>query len=271
MLRVRHRGPTKQQIRNRRIAVVVVLVLFVALVAGAIVLFAPRGSAPVADPSETPTASEPPVPTPTPTPTPTFPVDKYSHDDPNSIWVVVNKTRPLDPADYAPTDLVVVNIPGGGQLRAEAAAAMQSLLAEFTAETGLSMSSMSSYRSYARQVDVYAGWVSSLGQAGADQTSARPGFSEHQTGWAMDMGAVPSTCAGKQCFADTPQGQWLAANSWKFGFVIRYPDGKTPITGYEYEPWHVRYIGIEAATEMHDTGVTTLEEFFGFPAAPDYN
>lgn len=270
MLRVRHRGPTKQQIRNRRIAVAIVTVLFAGLVVGAFFLFAPRGGTPAAGPSESPSPSRTPSPSATPTPTPTFPFSDHSTDDPNSIWVVVNKTRPLDPADYAPPDLVALNITGGGQLRSEAAAAMQQLLSAFTGETGLSMQSLSTYRSYARQVDVYNGWVSSLGQAGADQTSARPGYSEHQTGLAMDLGAVPNTCALDQCFANTPQGQWLAANSWKYGFIIRYPDGQTPITGYEYEPWHVRYIGVEAATEMHDTGVATLEEFFGFPAAPDY-
>ena len=119
-------------------------------------------------------------------------------------------------------------------------AQMQALLAAYTAETGQSMASMSSYRSYSRQVDVYNGWVSSLGQEAADLTSARPGFSEHQTGWAMDLAAVPANCSGDQCFGQTNQGMWLAANSWKYGFIIRYPDGYTPITGYEYEPWHVR-------------------------------
>jgi D-alanyl-D-alanine carboxypeptidase len=155
-------------------------------------------------------------------------------------------------------------------LRAEAAAKMQELLAAFTAETSLTMQSLSTYRSYSRQETVYGGWVAQLGQEQADLTSARPGHSEHQTGWAMDLGAVPSQCDLDQCFAATPQGAWLAANSWKYGFIIRYPEGKTPVTGYEYEPWHVRYVGVGLATEMHETGVVTLEEFFGLPAAPDY-
>ena len=84
------------------------------------------------------------------------------------------------------------------------------------------------------------------------------------------MSAVPVKCALDQCFADTPQGTWLAENGWRFGFIVRYPKDKTPITGYEYEPWHMRYVGVDLATEMHKTGVTTLEEFFGLPAAPDY-
>jgi D-alanyl-D-alanine carboxypeptidase len=267
MLRPRNRGPSPRVRRNRRIATVIVLIAVAAVIVGAFFVFAPKG-APVAQPTPSVTPSA--TPTPTPTPTPTFPLDQYSIDDPTSPWVVVNKTRPLNPQDYAPADLVVVNIAGGGQLRAEAAAQMQALLAAYTAETGGSMASMSSYRSYARQVDVYAGWVASLGQEGADLTSARPGFSEHQTGWAMDMAAVPANCSGDQCFGQTNQGLWLAAHSWEYGFIIRYPDGYTPITGYEYEPWHVRYVGVALATEMHNTGVMTLEEMFGLPSAPDY-
>ncbi|MCY7411454.1 MAG: D-alanyl-D-alanine carboxypeptidase family protein, partial [Salinibacterium sp.] len=72
------------------------------------------------------------------------------------------------------------------------------------------------------------------------------------------------------CFADTPQGQWLAANGWMYGFIVRYPNGYTQITGYEYEPWHMRFVGVELATELHSTGVLTLEEFFGLPPAPTY-
>ena len=67
-----------------------------------------------------------------------------------------------------------------------------------------------------------------------------------------------------------PQGTWLAANAWRFGFIIRYPQGKTDVTGYVYEPWHIRYVGVDLSTEMHNTGILTLEEFFGLPPAPDY-
>ena len=254
--------------RNRLIATIVVIAVLVGVVVGAFFLFAPKGT-PVAEPSDTPSASPSSTPTPTPTPTPTFALDTYSIDDPASPWLVVNKQRPLNPLDYAPVDLVPLNVVEG-QLRAEAAAQMQALLAAYTAETGLQMRSLSTYRSYSRQVDVYNGWVSSLGQEGADLTSARPGHSEHQTGWAMDLGAVPAECDLDQCFGQTSQGAWLAAHSWEYGFIIRYPDGYTPITGYEYEPWHVRYVGVPLATEMHNTGVMTLEEMFGLPAAPDY-
>lgn len=253
--------------RNRTIATVAIVLVVVAAIVGAFFLFAPRETpAPAPTPSTTPSAT----PTPTPTPTPTFPMDQHSIDDPTSPWVVVNKLRPLAPLDYAPADLTAVDIPGGGQLRAEAAGHLQELLAAHAAETGQQLQSLSTYRSYGRQVDVYNGWVSQLGQEAADLTSARPGHSEHQTGWVIDFGAVPNTCALDQCFANTSQGQWLAANAWRFGFVLRYPDGMTPVTGYEFEPWHYRYVGVELATELHDTGVLTLEEFFGLPAAPTY-
>ena len=70
--------------------------------------------------------------------------------------------------------------------------------------------------------------------------------------------------------AEEEAAAWIAENAYRFGFIVRYPDGKTPITGYEYEPYHLRYVGVELATEMHTTGVATLEEFFGLPAAPAY-
>ena len=242
----------------------------VAVVVVVMVLFAPRTAGPDAAPSESPSGS--PTPSPTPTPTPTFDLSQYSIDDPDSLWVVANKLRPLTPADYYPGDLVDVPVQfvNPPQLRAEASAQLVAMFAAFTAETGLEMQSQSAFRSYSTQQSVYEGWVSSLGQEGADLTSARPGHSEHQTGLAIDISAVPATCALDQCFADTSQGQWLAANAYQWGFILRYPEGMTAITGYEFEPWHYRYVGIELATEMRERGVATLEEFFGLPAAPDY-
>ena len=181
----------------------------------------------------------------------------------------MNKLRPLNPQDYAPSDLVDVPVREANPavLRKEAADAVVAMFAQFTAETGLEMQNQSAYRSYSTQVRVYNGWVNSLGQAGADKTSARPGHSEHQTGLALDISSVPAVCALDQCFADTPAGQWLAANAYKWGFILRYPNGMDAITGYEFEPWHYRYVGVDLATEMHDTGVATLEEFFGLPAS----
>ena len=243
---------------------------------------APLTAGPVVDP--TPTSI--PIPTPTLTPTraapnvspdpavvPTFDRSARSLDDPASLWVVVDKTRPLNPADHEPTDLVDVPVPyvWSPQLRREASAATVALFAAFEAETTLKLQSHSAYRSFASQVSVYDADVAAHGQAFADTSTARPGTSEHQTGLAIDISALPGNCSLDACFGDTVQGQWLAGNAWRFGFLLRYPADKVAITGYGYEPWHFRYIGSALATEMHTTGVTTLEEFFGLPAAPGYN
>ena len=215
---------------------------------------------------------ETPTPTPTPSPTPVFDKTQRSIDDASSYWVVVNKLRPLDPQDFAAGDLVPVPVPYvyAPMMRATAAKAIVRLFKDFTEETGLKMQSQSAYRSYGAQVSTYNNWVAQLGQKGADLTSARPGHSEHQTGLAMDISALPAKCSLDQCFADTPQGKWLAKNAWKYGFILRYPEGMTDITGYEFEPWHYRFVGKDLAKEMHTTKVATLEEFFDLGPAPDY-
>ena len=224
------------------------------------------------DPTPSPTATSTSTPTPTPTPTPTFDATRYSIDDPASLWVVVNKRRPLAATTYVPADLVQANISATQDMlmRAATAAAAESMFGAAQTEAGLALRLESAYRSFDSQTRIYSGWVASLGQAGADLTSARPGHSEHQTGFAIDIGAVPATCSLDQCFADTAHGQWLAANAHRFGFTLRYPNGLTPTTGYEFEPWHYRYVGLELAAELHSTGTLTLEQFFGLPAAPDY-
>jgi D-alanyl-D-alanine carboxypeptidase len=199
-----------------------------------------------------------------------------SIDDPTSIWFVVNKTRPIpDAAGYVPPDLVDLRAdipnPYGYPLRQEAADALATMADAATAEIGQQLVAQSGYRAYDIQEIVYGRYVAQLGTAGADLTSARPGYSEHQTGMAIDLLATGSGCSlDGPCFGDTTAGQWLAANAYRFGFLLSYPADKTAVTGYEYEPWHFRYIGIDLSTEMHNQGVTTLEEFFGLPAAPGY-
>jgi len=229
-----------------------------------------------ASPTAKPTRESPSsAPAETPEPSPVAPpvrVAPVASSDPNDLSVVVNKLRPLTPADYAPADVVEVAVPYANQpfLRREAADATVAMFAAFEAQTGLKMQAQSAYRSYSTQVSVYAGWVASKGQAGADLTSARPGHSEHQTGLAIDISALPAMCTLQACFADTPQGQWLAANAVTYGFVLRYPAGGTPVTGYEFEPWHYRYVGVATAADYAATGATTLEQYFGLPAAPTY-
>jgi D-alanyl-D-alanine carboxypeptidase len=221
-------------------------------------------------PPPSPTAT--PTPTPIPTPTPTFDRAKRSIDAADSVWVVANKRRPLQPETYAPADLVRVDVPYTNEpfLRAAAAAAAEKLFAAAEAEAGLRLQSLSTYRSYSTQVRVYNDIVASRGQDYANRRSAQPGHSEHQTGLSIDIGSIPASCAFDPCFGDTAHGRWLAENAWRFGFHLRYPQGGTPVTGYDYEPWHYRYVGLELAAELHETGIPTLEEFFGLPAAPDY-
>jgi D-alanyl-D-alanine carboxypeptidase len=207
----------------------------------------------------------------------TFNKSQYSLTDPTSPWVVVNKLNHLTPADYAPADLAAPDIPTRisasnpeMQIRAEAATALKHLGAD-AASAGYNLLLSSGYRSYVIQMSVYNGYIASRGQTAADTDSARPGHSEHQTGWAADLGVTDGACLLQQCFGNLPAGKWLAASAYKYGFILRYQADKTAVTGYSYEPWHIRYVGAALAQEMHTQGISTLEEFFGLPAAPDYN
>lgn len=228
-------------------------------------------------PERTPTESPSPSPA-VQLPTPEAKVksffDKAAHsvDDPLSIWVVNDKLRPLNPIDFVPPDLVTPAVPyiSSPLMRAEAAAALQVMVTAATDEGAGAIQIQNAYRSYAVQKSVHDRLVAQLGREKAQAQSARPGYSEHQTGLTADLVGIPAVCSIQTCFGTTPQGAWLASNAWRFGFVIRYPEGKTGVTGYIYEPWHVRYVGVALSTEMHDTGVLTLEEFFGLPPAPDY-
>lgn len=215
----------------------------------------------------------PEVPSPRSSPSATL-ARQFSLDDPASPWVIVNKHRPLKPADYVPADLVGpgVAISAAGEaalLNSTTAAAAEAMFAA-AAGDGVAMVLASGYRSYSTQVTTYNGYVAARGQADADTASARPGHSEHQTGWAFDIADGGGACSFQPCFADQPAASWAKANGHRFGFVVRYPWMLHPITGYYYEPWHLRYIGVEAATDMANRGIGTLEEYFGLEAAPAY-
>jgi len=182
---------------------------------------------------------------------------QYSLSDPSSPWVVVNKKHPLVPKTYAPSDLTAV---GGGQyMHAEAARALTQMIADAKA-AGYILTPASGYRSYETQVSVYNNEVKIYGKAVADSESARPGYSEHQSGWAMDLSS--GGCNISDCFGNTPGGKWVTANAYKYGFLLRYPADKVAITGYRHETWHFRYIGTKLSIELHRLSVRTLEEFF---------
>jgi D-alanyl-D-alanine carboxypeptidase len=128
----------------------------------------------------------------------------------------------------------------------------------------------SGFRTYKNQQWLYSRTRETRGLAVAEKLSARPGHSEHQLGLAADFSVKGQGCVIMVCFGKTEAGMWLAENAHEFGFVLRYPKGYKPITGFQYEPWHFRYVGIELATEMKTKGIKTLEEFWGLESAPDY-
>ena len=241
---------------------------------------APSASA-TADPSPTapPSAADPapasPALTETPTAAPPAPAPpRHSLTDPASPWVVVNKHRPLTPAAYVPADLVAprVRLATSGEaalLNSTTAAAAEKMFAS-AASAGVVITLASGYRSFNTQITTYNRWVSAEGQAAADTASARPGYSEHQTGWSFDIGDGSGRDSFTPAFANQPAAVWVKANAHLFGFVVRYPWMFHEITGYYYEPWHLRYVGTDAAVDMNSRGIATLEEYFGLEAAPAY-
>lgn len=252
------------------LSVSAVLVGVVAFVVGAVAgatAVASSGGASIAggDPSASAPGSTTPRPAPAAAPPPavveTFDRTAHSIDDPASIWVVVNRARPLNPVDYVADDLVSVPVAHTWEpeLRQEASDAVVAMFDAAANEAGLYLASNSAYRSYDTQVDLYGD--------GDDPTTAPPGHSEHQTGLGIDIG-TEGGCTF-ECMEDSAEGQWLRDNAYRFGFLLRYPADKVDVTGYPHEAWHYRYIGVDLATEMHETGYTTLEEFFGLPAAGD--
>lgn len=191
----------------------------------------------------------------------------YSLDDEASLWVVVNKNRSI-PLDYVPDSLRDVEVNKRDDksseelmLRSDAALALEQLFAA-AEQDSIALLLGSAYRSSDLQTTYYNSYVSQYGQEEADKFSARPGTSEHQTGLAADVSPSSKNCYLEICFADTPEGRWVKEHAHEYGFTIRYPEGKENITTYQYEPWHLRYVGIDLAYELRDAN-QTLEEFFG--------
>ncbi|MDE5754870.1 MAG: D-alanyl-D-alanine carboxypeptidase family protein [Oscillospiraceae bacterium] len=127
---------------------------------------------------------------------------------------------------------------------------------------GLNIYMGSGYRNYEHQVRDYDSMCAAYGEEYASMVSARAGYSEHQTGYTIDCNTINND------FAETPEGQWLAANCHNYGFIVRYPLGKEQITGYDYESWHIRYVGVDAATEIYEQGLT-LEEYLDVESVPE--
>ena len=256
--------------RHRSLPAAVGLALAAALLVGC----SDDPGAPEPSPTAAPTAdptSPSPTPEPEPEPEPEFDRGQHSIDDPASIWVVSNKTRPLDPIEYHPADLVMpqgVENEFSQPLREPAARAVEAMHAAAVAD-GIDFRIISAYRDYGTQVVLYNGYVARDGQDRADTYSARPGHSEHQTGLVVDFDDW-GECYLRACFGDTAAGQWLREHAAEHGFIVRYPESLDHVTGFTFEPWHFRYVGPDLALEMRESGILTLEEFFDLPAAPDY-
>ena len=166
--------------------------------------------------------------------------------------IICNKYHNLK-KDYVP-DLVSLDGYGGGSMEREAASYFKKMV-DAAKEEGLALKNVSGYRSYSTQKYLYNNYVSKDGKTKADTYSARPGTSEHQTGLASDINWVSSR------FENTEEYKWLINNAHKYGFILRYPKGKTNITGYTYEPWHYRYVGSDVAKYIYEHDIT-YEEYY---------
>ena len=173
--------------------------------------------------------------------------------DPDSLGVLVDKRHAL-PADYVPALEQLGAGYGTGSLRPEAAAAFRAM-ADAARADGISLRSVSAYRSYQRQESVYNSYLRRDSRASVDAYSARPGHSEHQTGLAVDI----NTASTSAHFENTPAFAWLEAHCAEYGFLLRYGQGQEEITGYRFEPWHYRYVGTEVAQACMDQGITYEE------------
>lgn len=159
--------------------------------------------------------------------------------------LIVNKTYSV-PSDYNPYD---------GEIAPEVQEAFNTMEQDARSQ-GLTLYISSGFRSYDYQAGLYERYAKRDGYDKADTYSARAGHSEHQTGLCFDLNTIDDS------FANTPEGKWVAENCYKYGFIIRYPKGKEDKTGYQYEPWHLRYLGVDLATKVFNSGLC-LEEYLG--------
>lgn len=186
-----------------------------------------------------------------------------TEDDGNRM-VLVNKQYAVS-QDYCPTDMVDIDgslsTNQNLKVKREAYDAYLKMLENANAE-GLNFAICSAYRSYELQESLYNQSLQSNGETYTEKMYAHPGQSEHHTGYAIDVTSASMNWGLSQDFADYPDGAWITAHCSEYGFIIRYPRGKEDITGYMYEPWHIRYVGVDAAKEITEKGIT-LEEYLG--------
>ena len=172
--------------------------------------------------------------------------------------LIANKTYSL-PSDFIPQDpeVPVTSQRSTTSLDRTLMSAWRTMQADASSQ-GLNIYIASAYRSYSYQVNLYNSYVARDGKAAADTYSSRPGNSEHQTGLCFDLNSIDDS------FGDTAEGRWVNDNCYKYGFCIRFPKGKDAYTGYQYESWHLRYVGKDLAEKLYNNGNwISLEEYFG--------
>ncbi len=267
---------------NKRIILLLAVVL---LILGGVFVYRHNNKS-TASPSSTasPGAVSGTVLEPTPTPTPyLLPEDLSSIQDPTntvpvdtipkSITALVNRNYLL-PSNYIPSDLKEPKVrfsfnykSDKRKLRKEAAHALEKMF-QAAEKKKIILYGVSGYRSYARQKQIYNRNVSLYGKKSTDTVSAMPGSSEHQTGLTIDISSRSVSFLLDKNFGKTKEGKWVAKNAHKYGYIVRYPEGKSKITGYRYEPWHIRYVGKDMATYLYKHKLT-LEEYYGVSCNKD--
>ena len=182
--------------------------------------------------------------------------------DNGDVLVLVNKLHAVSKY-YEPTDMVAINgnftTNQGLEMKEDAYKAFKKMRKAARAD-GIYFKICSAYRTYETQKWLYKNYLNTMGKELRDIRSAAPGRSEHHTGYAIDLVTKSTGWTLTQDFAKTDEGKWIKKNCAKYGYIIRYPKGKTDITGYDYEPWHLRYVGVDAAKEITEQNIT-LEEY----------
>lgn len=182
--------------------------------------------------------------------------------DNGDVLVLVNKLHAVSKY-YEPTDMVAINgsytTNQGLEMKEDAYKAFKKMRKAARAD-GIYFKICSAYRTYETQKWLYKNYLNTMGRELRDIRSAAPGRSEHHTGYAIDLVTKSTGWTLTQDFAKTDEGKWIKKNCAKYGYIIRYPKGKTDITGYDYEPWHLRYVGVDVAKEITKQGIT-LEEY----------
>jgi len=179
--------------------------------------------------------------------------------------ILVNKYNYLS-EDYVPDDLVTVDVKyklgnSKKEIRSEVYDQFLKMWNDAHENENIYLLILSGFRTYQNQVETYDDYKNRKGEAYADSIAARPGFSEHQTGLSLDI--YSWECTTQSQFKDSKTFAWLQDNSYKYGFIIRYPEEKEKITGYNPESWHYRYLGVDLATKVHESGLT-FDEYYAF-------